>query len=230
MAPVINLIHKNREFWTHERSLSALLIYLTLSILTWIPLSGMRWWEFVIRDILFNLILLSGIFAVFTKWRHLGFFITLAVAAFILRIVSFTASVVWIEVFSNAITFLFLGLLAWMVLRHIYKIGPVNKYRIQGSLVVYLIMGLLWALIYHSAWLLEPGSFGGPEVIESSPRAFAEFIYFSFVTMTTLGYGDIVAEAPLVRAAVIFEGMAGMLYPVLMIARLVALELQHARA
>lgn len=227
---MINLIQKNREFWTHERSLTALLIYLTLGIFTSITLSGIRWWEFVIRDILFNLILLSGIFAVFTKWRHLSVFIITAIVAFILRIVSMTVTPAWIDVLSNAITSLFLGLLAWMVLRHIYKDGPVNKYRIQGSLVVYLIMGLLWAQIYHSAWLIQPSSFGGPEVIETSPKAFAEFIYFSFVTLTTLGYGDIVPEASLVRAAVIFEGMTGMLYPVLMIARLVALELQHSRS
>ncbi|HAC25350.1 MAG TPA: hypothetical protein DCE81_10575 [Cytophagales bacterium] len=226
----MDLLQKNREFWTHERSLTALLIYLTLAIFTSITLSGIRWWEFVIRDILFNLILLSGVFAVFTKWRHLSFFILTAVIAFVLRILSWTTTPAWIEVLSNTIMSLFLGLLAWMVLHHIYKDGPVNKYRIQGSLVVYLIMGLLWAQMYHSAWLIDPSSFGGPEVIESSPRAFAEFIYFSFVTLTTLGYGDIVPEVSLVRAAVIFEGMTGMLYPVLMIARLVALELQHSRS
>ncbi|MFN9328962.1 MAG: ion channel [Cyclobacteriaceae bacterium] len=54
----------------------------------------------------------------------------------------------------------------------------------------------------------------------------AEFIDFSFVTLTALEYGDIVPEALLERAAVIFEGMTGMLYPALMIAGLVVLELQ----
>jgi hypothetical protein len=63
-------------------------------------------------------------------------------------------------------------------------------------------------------------------VIETSPKALAEFIDFSFVTLTALEYGDIVPEALLERAAVIFEGMTGMLYPALMIAGLVVLELQ----
>ncbi|MCE2937014.1 MAG: hypothetical protein ACK5V5_14275 [Cyclobacteriaceae bacterium] len=106
------MIPKNREFWTHERSLTASLIYLMLGISASITLSRIPWWEFVIRNILFNLILLSGIFAVFTKGKHLIVFIISAIVAFVLRIVSFTVTPAWIELLSNAITSLFLGLLA----------------------------------------------------------------------------------------------------------------------
>lgn len=79
------LFHKNLEYWNHERSLKALLIYLAVSLFVLMPLSHGKIWEQLIQDILFNLILLAGIFAVFSyKWQR-TMFIGLALSAFLLR-------------------------------------------------------------------------------------------------------------------------------------------------
>jgi hypothetical protein len=102
-----------------------------------------------------------------------------------------------------------------MVLRQIYKDGSVNKYRTQGSLVVHLIMCLLWAPIYHRAWVIQSFQFWWPRSDRNFTQGVGRVYRLQFVP-----------EALLERAAVIFEGMTGMLYPALMIAGLVVLELQ----
>ena len=59
---------------------------------------------------------------------------------------------------------------------------------------------------------------------------FAHFLYFSFSTMTTLGFGDMIPTRSLAKSLVIFQGMIGLLYPVVMIARLVSMEVTHSAA
>jgi hypothetical protein len=223
------LLKLNNEFWTHERSLTALLIYLALAVFLWMPLANYRWWGFFISDLLFNLILLSGVYAVLTRRRRQILFITIALLASSFRIFSFFMESEWVTAVNYGITILFLVVLVNMVLRHIFKEGPVNYYRIQGSIVIYMLTGIVWAFLFSLLELLVPGSFTytGSSVEVAEP--FSQFLYFSFVTMTTLGYGDMVPAHPIAKSLVIFEGMFGLLYPVIMIARLVSMEVEHSR-
>lgn len=224
------LITRNQEFWNHERSLTALLIYMCLAILLWIPLGDHAdtWWAFLINDLLFNLIILAGVFAVFTRWRKQYVFIGIALMAGALRILAFLEGEKWMHVLSDLFSILFFSLLARLVLTHIFKEGPINFYRIQGSIVVFLIIGILYGLLYTILEMLIPGSFiitaGGRPV----HNTYAQLLYFSFVTMTTLGIGDMIPVAPVAKALVVFQGMIGLLYPVVMIARLVSMEVSHS--
>lgn len=224
------LLKLNNEFWTHERSLTALLVYLALAIFLWMPLADYRWWGFFISDLLFNLILLSGVYAVLTRWKKQLIFITIAILASSFRIMSLFIENEWVEVINLVITILFLAFLARMVLRHIFKEGPVNFYRIQGSIVVFMIIGIVWAFVYNLLELIMPGSFSNTGSNDAMTHPFSEFLYFSFVTITTVGTGDIAPIHPTAKSLVIFEGMIGLLYPVIMIARLVAMEVEHSRA
>ncbi|MBS1544065.1 MAG: hypothetical protein JST14_10555 [Bacteroidetes bacterium] len=224
----MNLLRRNREFWTHERSLSALLIYLSLMLLLWMPASGHTWLEFIFKDLLFILITVAGVYSVLTNWKRQLFFIGLATLAAALRVVNFLTPSVNLNAVNDALTILFFVFLSYFVLHHIFKDGPVNFYRIQGSLVVFMIMGFFWAFLYHLLEDVNPGSFAtmkGPVTLD-----YGQYVYFSFVTMTTLGYGDITAVHPIARSLVVFEGMIGLLYPTVMVARLVAMELEHSRS
>ena len=222
-----SLLRLNSLFWNHERSLTALLVYLSLSLFLWMPLSSMQWWGFVISDLLFNLILLSGVFAVLGRWRKQWFFISIAVLASSSRIVSYVLDSRWIEVVSFIVSIIFLGILARMVLTHIFKDGPVNFYRIEGSIVVFMIIGIVWALLYNLLDLVSPGAFSMRNPM-ATEVPFSQYLYFSFVTMSTLGYGDMVPVNPIAKSLVIFQGMIGLLYPVIMIARLVSMEVEHS--
>jgi len=122
----------------------------------------------------------------------------------------------------------FLALLARKVLQHIFKDGPVNFYRIQGSIVVFMIIGIVCAMLYTLIETLLPGSFVSTKGPQNYADLFSQQLYFSFVVMTTLGFGDMIPTGSLAKSLVIFQGMTGLLYPVVMIARLVTLEVTHS--
>jgi hypothetical protein len=96
--------------------------------------------------------------------------------------------------------------------------GPVDGERIFAALDVYLLVGIALGLGY---WMLEtsvPGSFSSAQAL-TPPRA----IYFSFVTQSTLGYGDIAPISEAAQGVVIAQGMGGQMYLAVLIARLVSL-------
>lgn len=103
----------------------------------------------------------------------------------------------------------------------LFREGPVTSSRIQGAIAVYLLFGVGWAHAYHIAELVHPGSFNSPGGTLSSVTDFA---YFSFVTLSTVGYGDITPVRPIARTLAMGEALAGQLYLAVLIARLVAME------
>jgi hypothetical protein len=224
-----HLIRRNHEFWNHERSLTALLVYVCLAVICWIGLGDVanQWWAFSITDLLFNLILLAGVFAVFTEWRRQLGFIAIAFLAGLFRIISFFVIAPWAHLSCHLFGLFFLMLLSRLVPKHIFKEGPMNFYRIQGSIVVFMIVGVIYGMVYSILELISPGAFA---VTSGSGRLldnFSQFLYFSFITMTTLGIGDMVPLSPAAKVFVVFQSIIGLLYPVIMIARLVSLEVTN---
>ena len=93
---------------------------------------------------------------------------------------------------------------------------------------VYLLVGLTWSFIYQLCDITQAGAFNLPATHHLDPETRQEeFTYFSFITLTTLGYGDITAVHPIARMFVIFEALLGQLYPATLLARLVSLEVVH---
>ena len=90
-----------------------------------------------------------------------------------------------------------------------------------GAIAVYLLLGITWALAYNFVHAIEPSSFG--DVLVSQQSNWNQFVYFSFSTLTTLGYGDIVAVGPFARTLSVFEAISGVVFEVIIIARLVGL-------
>jgi hypothetical protein len=114
-----------------------------------------------------------------------------------------------------------------LVTRHVLRReGTITIRRIQGAVAVYLLIGLTWAGMYeiiHDVW---PGAFRfSEEVPRTRPELATSLAYFSFVTLTTMGYGDITPLHPVARSVAILEALVGQLFPAILIARLVALEL-----
>jgi voltage-gated potassium channel len=100
-----------------------------------------------------------------------------------------------------------------------------------GALCSYLLIGLLFVLLYAAVDLWEPGSFSlpaassGPALFDAS--RFSVITYFSFVTLTTLGFGDIAPLTPLARSIVTMEALFGQLFLAVLMARIVALHIIH---
>jgi hypothetical protein len=132
---------------------------------------------------------------------------------------------------SNAgVRFLQLGLLlglfggiAWLAFKQVlFTAGPIDANRLFGAISIYLLLGVMWALVYVGILEMDPNAFNGAEAgpwLEIIP----DFIYFSFVSLTTLGYGDISPVTPISRFVVYLEAITGQLYLAIMIAGLVGI-------
>lgn len=119
---------------------------------------------------------------------------------------------------------LWLGLLGGAVLRQSLAPGRVTLRRIEGAVAAYLLIGLVFVQGYDLVATLGPGSFlqnGVP--LETRPLG-GDFLFFSFVTLTSTGYGDLVPVHPVARSLAMLEAIAGQLYLAVVLARLVSLE------
>lgn len=111
--------------------------------------------------------------------------------------------------------------------------GGVDWNRIVGAVTIFVLLGLLWALIYMQLELYVADSFS--LTAEASrggvhQEVFGELLYFSNVTLTTLGFGDVVPVSPLARILATLEAMCGQLFLTIVIARLVGQHLSQATA
>ena len=95
--------------------------------------------------------------------------------------------------------------------------------RVFGAIVLYLMLGVMWAFVYAMLNTLLPNAFTEGA---GRTRGIADWVYFSFVTLTTVGYGDIVPIARAARSLAMLEALVGQLYPAIIIARLVSLQIE----
>ena len=132
---------------------------------------------------------------------------------------------------ETVLAFVFTSYVTAVVMRSVLAAGPVTSDKIAGAISAYLLLGLVWAIAFGMLELLVPGSFRTPQgmVFEPGNRAEYAFIYYSFVTLTTLGYGEITPANPWGQTLAWTEAVVGQLFLAILIARLVALHIQHSR-
>jgi len=184
-----------------------------------------------ILGLLFFAILLSSVSAVSSSRKSVVAAACLAALSFGGYVGNqFTEGLVF-PVLSSASFTLFFGLIAVVVLRHILSVKEVTADTILGAICAYLLLGMAWAMIFSLIEILAPGSFlrGGSDITAgfagSGGRTVSSFIYYSFVTLTTLGYGDITPNSSPAAALSSLEAVTGQLYIAILIARFVALHI-----
>jgi voltage-gated potassium channel len=116
----------------------------------------------------------------------------------------------------------------WLASRQVLFTGPIDVNRIVGAICIYLLMGLIWALMYLFIAQAIPGSFNGVEQLVWYDN-FADIAYFSFVTLTTLGYGDISPVAPVARFLVYMEAVVGVFYMAILVASLIGVGINESK-
>lgn len=128
-------------------------------------------------------------------------------------------------VIGDAGVMLSLSLLAAAILRQTFAPGRVTLRRIEGALAAYLLVGLIFASAYDAVNALAPGAFERGGVPMPSTTRSGEFLFFSVITLTTTGYGDIVPVHPVARSLAMLQVITGTLFTTVLLARLVSLEL-----
>ena len=120
-------------------------------------------------------------------------------------------------------------LVIYLVGRAVLAPGDITRYRLLGAIALYLGLGMAFAGAYRLLWELVPGSLANVSADTSVPQAYSSMYYFSFATLTSVGYGDIVPVQPFVRALSNMEAIIGQLYPATLLARLVTLHVERGR-
>jgi voltage-gated potassium channel len=173
---------------------------------------------------LFSLVLLAGVLAVADRKHILVMAIVLVIPAIAGRWINhFRPDVVSAALFLTAGLILIAFVVA-NLLRFVLRAPSVNVEVLCASIAAYLLLGLMWAMAYWLVDQLTPGgafSFNtnaGPQ----SMKGFTGF-YFSFITLSTVGYGDITPVSRTARWLAAMEAMTGLLYVAVLIARLVSL-------
>lgn len=131
-----------------------------------------------------------------------------------------------IEIIMLLLTFTFFFGTFKATAKQVLFSGHVNLNKIVGSLALFLLLGMMWSILYLLTLSLQPQAFSNIEV-SSVGNNFNEMIYFSFVTLTTLGFGDISPQTPLARVLVSLEAVVGVFYMAIVVSSLVSASMSQ---
>jgi hypothetical protein len=212
------------EFWRQEYALSVFCVFLVLVIFIVNPLVAAGFMGRYLLDAFASLVLVSGVIAIAQNRRLAALAAVVVCVSIVSRWLADTHPLPGITLVCEVSSLATLLLLTGVVLAHVFKPGDITVHRVQGAVAVYLLLGMVWAHAYFLVLLFHPGAFNTPSTATSIDQM-PQFVYYSFITLTTVGYGDITPVHPFARSLATLEALFGQLYPAILIARLVSLEL-----
>ncbi len=179
----------------------------------------------LLMDIFVTAILISGIYALSEKRNTFVISIVFVVVVVALRGVNQILSLPSLSLIGNMISALFLMYTTVIIIIYIFREKDITSDVILGGICIYLLMGFIWALAFTILESVQAGSFQLPEGFDTGLSSFS---YYSFVTITTLGYGDVTPVSPPARSLSLLEALSGQLYIAILIARLVGTHIAQS--
>jgi hypothetical protein len=217
-----------RERWS-DPLLTALTVILILMLFVFAPLQAIGLKIFQILGFASALAMIGGVFLMSGS----PIILVTMVAALIMATIAAVSRVSApssLDVYLLSGALLIMGvMLVWVVARAVFSPGRVTHHRIIGAVLVYLSVALIFVSLYSMVGLLVPNAFSGMS-FEDSPALASKVIYFSFVTLTSTGFGDVFPVHPVARSLCNLETIVGQLYPATLLARLVSLEIEGRRS
>jgi hypothetical protein len=207
----------------HFGNYSFLLIVLVLMLVLH-PLVARGGQEFV--SITFTLLFLAGLYAVRGERRTLVVGLVLVVPALLAGWAGYAVESRVLFAVGRGLEALFLFYVTAVILHHVMTESEITGDTIYGAAAAYLMIGIAFAVIYGWLEAFAPGSLRGLTPGGGTWGAgydIWDFVYFSLVTMTTLGYGDIVPVSEEARSLATLQAVAGQFYVAVLVARIVAI-------
>ena len=226
--PLMNLLGRVSERW-RDRVITALTLVIIFDVFVVVPLGATQVVNILPFSISNALMLIVGLLIVsrsIVPVVGVLLALVLLIAALVLRS---RGSHLTLDVCLEASAWLLMGFVAiWVVARAVFGPGKITYHRVIGAIFLYLTIGVVFVALYTLVAALAPGAFTGISVHDrvSLPP---DLVYFSFATLTTLGYGDIVPMHSFARSLSNLEAVLGQLYPATLLARLVSLEMGAGR-
>ncbi len=181
----------------------------------------------LLLDIIVTFILVSAIYAVSHKNTHTIIGILLAVPLLASMWTKQLAGIRWMQIPETFFGLAFFFFIIVIILKFIFNEDEINRDIIAGAAAVYLLLAIAWAYAYRAIEVLQPGSFA---IADAQNVTYGIALYYSFVTITTLGYGDIFPITTTARSFAILEAIVGQLYLVITIALLVGVHVSQTLA
>ena len=225
------MIHRHisrvRQGWLSwvdsDHSLAGLLLFLVLFGFIIYPLAGEGARSHAGAALAFSVVLVLGVMSSTTHDLARAGMVALAVVAFASRWSHYFFAARTVHIVATISAALFFGVLAGLIIRRAFRSGEITIYRIYGAIAAYVLLGIMWGELYILCYLLNPAAFYfAPATLYGNPPV-SELVYFSFVSLTTMGFGDIVPVHPMARSLTSLEGLVGQIYPAVLLARLITL-------
>jgi hypothetical protein len=197
----------------------AILLVVTPALAEYLPHATMS----ILASIGYSAVLIFGLFT-FTHHRialYVG--IGLSVALIAMSGMSHAFDNIAFQFVVQILFLIYLGMATWLAGEDVLFSGHYDINRMVGAVCIYQLLGMIFAVLYRTIFLFSPSDFA--DIAQGGDPTFYDFVYFSFVTLTTLGYGDLAPDGPLFRALAYSEAVVGQLYIATVIASLVGARL-----
>jgi hypothetical protein len=213
--------HQRRHLWL----LISLLVIFIVS-----PLVAPYYYGPTILTIIAMAVLLSATYAVSHRRVFLVIGLAVSTLSIILNFWVKAAPNHCLIVISQGTLAVLIGFFAVVILGYVLGAGKVTADKIYGAICVYLLLGYAFAFVYSVMEEISPGSFTtiSAAALDDYVTRVMQMRYFSFVTLATVGYGDIVPHTQIAQTIALLEAMLGQFYLVALIGRLVGLHIVHA--
>jgi len=214
------------EFWSGDLGLTLVSISLCILIFVIFPLREAGLPGRLVFDLMMVALMVSGTLVL--KQRRI---VRIIVIAFVVA----GATMLWASriyptpfllELSSALSIATALLYVRIVLLVMFRQGAVSWSRIQGGVCAYLLLGLAWASAFQLTEHLHPGSFHFVSAPADVDQLTSKLVYFSYATLTTVGFGDVTPLHPFARSLAIAEAMVGQLFPAILIGALVSMAMQ----
>ncbi len=172
----------------------------------------------------FCIMLLIGIWSLGSQKNILIIGSLIAVTGVATAIIDYFGDLPGLQLVNLGIFLVFSLAGTWIASRHLFFSSVIDVNKIIGAICIYLLLGLNWSIIYLFINLAIPGSFHGLTATDMGNQL-TELLYYSFVTITTLGYGDLTPVRPIARTFAYLEAIVGQFYVAVLVAWLVGMYL-----
>jgi Ion channel len=217
-----DLFRRFQSYWLADASFVTLLIMLIAMVFLLPIVMEISGRGVLLFNVLLLSVFLSGIFSTRSVWL-----ISVSAVLFgmhlTLRLIRFGDNPFSFFILENAIAIANAAVFIFINLRLLFRDESVNAYRIVGAINVYLLLALIGALTLEVIHAATGVSLGGNVVLNGTDEDYVHFIYFSLTSLTTVGYGDIFAASTPARMLATALSTVGVLFPAIVIARLVGL-------
>jgi len=218
---------KPRERWRHLALLISILFLFVIS-----PAVGSLRHGALILNVIAAAALIAGSYAVSERKLYFVIALVLSGISIVLTWLLLIVQRPWMAILSHGCLIVLVAFFSIIILGYVLRSGRVTTDRIFASVCVYLLIGYAWTFAYVLVEELQPDSFIA--LSHAAPNDYVSRVlqmrYFSFITLTTVGYGDIVPHSSWARTLAVLEAITGQIYLTVLVARLVGLHIVHAKS